>query len=385
MCPTDGLAANGTSCDAQVRVCCTGTCTDRRTDKLNCATCGNVCYGGDSNAQCASGTCSQLVVSTPAPAISTWAGDWPIFNGRRMRIDGANIYFGVMLEGQVMQTSKAAVGNTNPLLLAVETDGGTAQMITGVAVDATHVYFTAYDGAIRKVPIGGGVVTTLQGPNPADPNFAYPFYAAIANGNVYFASGSSSGPARNRLSRIATTGGGSASVITTAVGQIGGLEADATNLYWTDQAGTLGTIGVWPLAGGPVGTLATGELEPLRMTLNATHVFWDRNIGSCGDAVTIRTVPKDGSLAASTVVSAAVAPGGLAADAGGAIYWNDTCTGAGSLGPVTRFSGGATAVVAGNAAAGAGSSLVIDGAEIFYFSEQRVSDVWYVQIWRSAR
>ncbi len=54
-------------------------------------------------------------------------------------------------------------------------------------------------------------------------------------------------------------------------------------------------------------------------------------------------------------------------------------------GPITRSAGGTTSTIAGDAVGYSGTSLVIGGGEIFYFSDRRVSGVWRLEIWRSAR
>jgi hypothetical protein len=78
--------------------------------------------------------------------------------GMAIALDDANVYFGTS-DGYYWQISKSG---GKPLLLA--TDGGNEPW--GIAVDARNVYYVSNQmgsatGAVKSVPIGGGCVTTL--------------------------------------------------------------------------------------------------------------------------------------------------------------------------------------------------------------------------------
>jgi hypothetical protein len=60
-----------------------------------------------------------------------------------------------------------------------------------------------------------------------------------------------------------------------------------------------------PKGGGPVITIATGQGKPLRLSLDATYVYWTNNLGGA-----VMRAPKDGS-APPSIVSTAMLPQGI--------------------------------------------------------------------------
>jgi hypothetical protein len=53
-----------------------------------------------------------------------------------------------------------------------------------------------------------------------------------------------------------------------------GLALDAANVYWTNDAGSYGSVMSVPLSGGATTTLATLQAGPRGIAVNATHVYW---------------------------------------------------------------------------------------------------------------
>jgi hypothetical protein len=164
-----------------------GTCRDTSTSPSNCGRCGHSCQGG----ACVGGVCQPVVLAS---------------------------------------------GQSSP---------------ADLAVDSTSVFWADFvnPGAVYKVSIGGGAITTL-----------------------------SSGD--NSPNRVALSG---------------------KNLYWADTGGipsTSGKIQVAPTAGGTVTTLASGQDTPVGIAVSDTNIYW----GSYSDGTVISALLDGGSL--STIASA---------------------------------------------------------------------------------
>jgi hypothetical protein len=90
------------------------------------------------------------------------------------------------------------------------------------------------------------------------------------------------------------------------------IVVDSANAYFTDP--TAGTVSSVPIGGGPVTTLAQGQLNPLRIAVDSLYVYWTINPNNLGGAV--MRARKDGSdtpqvfSTAASPVAITVAPGG---------------------------------------------------------------------------
>jgi hypothetical protein len=137
----------------------------------------------------------------------------------------------------------------------------------GIAVDATSVYWTEA-GAVKKVAIGGGTVTTVA------TGLASPQGIAVDATSVYFAENSLSGT----LQKVPLAGGAAVTLASGLV-QVTAIAVDATSVYWVEnqQVGTLKKVLV---GGGTVTTLASSLYWPVGVAVDASAVYWTDSSGS---------------------------------------------------------------------------------------------------------
>jgi hypothetical protein len=187
-----------------------------------------------------------------------------------------------------------------------------------LVVDATSVYFinggTAannyVDGALMRVPTGGGKTTTVVSLQWT------PSGLAIAGTNLYWTNYFTS----NTVMTVPISGGNPATLVS---GQAGpeGIAVDATNVYWTNST-VSGTVMKMPLGGGTPITLASGLDFPGSIAVDATNVYWT-NQGTSGRAdgyARLMTVPIKGGTPTTLASADRMASGGIAVDATG-VYW----------------------------------------------------------------
>lgn len=211
-----------------------------------------------------------------------------------------------------------------------------------VALDGPHVYWTSFwDDVIKRAPRAGGPAEIFASSSrPVGLGFDGT-YAYWTNGMVW---------------RRAKTGGAAEVVpVPPPYAASGGVVADATHLYWTANGSVYrwpftgglvqfvataasfslehygqdlaldadyvyvsafdhGTISRVPKAGGPVETIATGQVGVYAIVLAGDDVYWTNY-----DAGTVARAPKAGGP---TVIISAneVHPTGLAVE-GGHVYW----------------------------------------------------------------
>ena len=237
--------------------------------------CGNVkdnC-GTEVNCQCQSpfstckagacvcvATCNGACVDTQAACLTTLASGQ--INPDGLALDFSAVYWTNLgtppnySDGAVM---KVPIGGGVPIILA----SGQRQP-NGLAVNATGVYWTNYggtsNGSVMKVPIGGGVPITLAsgqgGPAGLAVDATSVYWTSFTDGSVM---------------KVPIGGG---VPITLASGQGGpvGLAVDATSVYWTSF--TDGSVMKVPIGGGIPITLASGQSKPYGVAIDATSVYW---------------------------------------------------------------------------------------------------------------
>jgi hypothetical protein len=177
-----------------------------------------------------------------------------------------------------------------------------------IALDATSVYWTDYNGGlVNKLPIGGGTVTnlvTLGAPGAAG--------IALDTANVYFAWGPVSTTSKSPGTYTNVTVGSDSAVL---------LTKDATNLYWTTTIGN-GSVRQMPIGGGTITTLALNQgLVDGAIAVDATSVYWTAGGDGTAMAGSVNKVPIGGGTV-TPLVSKLSRPYGLALDGGNVYFAN---------------------------------------------------------------
>jgi hypothetical protein len=172
----------------------------------------------------------------------------------------------------------------------VPLSGGAVTTISGdlaqsVAVDANNVYWWWYLHGLEKAPLAGGPEVEI-GASPTTGGFRI----AVDATNVYWVDA-------NGLQRV-PIGGGTPTVLQSV--SVGGVAVDATNVYWT-QPNTGQLFKAAKAGGAPVAlNVSLGGSEPL--VVDASNVY-------VADGNTVWQVPIDGSAAvALTIVNGGLEP-----------------------------------------------------------------------------
>jgi hypothetical protein len=218
-------------------------------------------------------------------------------------------------------------GTSNASLYRVRSDGGNPYLLagmpidSGVAVDATDVYFCTV-GAVKKAPKAGGAATTIATFSGAVSDIAVDatdvFWTDFGNGKVWKAPKAGGAPTQ------------------LASGQAGahGIALDAANVYFTAQ--TAGNVVKVPKAGGAATILASGQQAPFGIALDASFVYWTNYFGGA-----VMRAPLAGGAPA-TLASGLMGPAGVAVDASN-VYWSNYSAGSVMKAPLA---GGAAVTLA---------------------------------------
>lgn len=123
-------------------------------------------------------------------------------------------------------------------------------------VDTTQNIRCYYDGADKKVKVGGTLKQLGTGCIKTTSDNTNAYYTDYAGGNVVKV---------NKTTGVVTT-------LATGRGGPFGIRVDATDVYFAERS--TGKISKVPIAGGSVTELATGLTYPLQLTLSNDTVFW---------------------------------------------------------------------------------------------------------------
>ncbi len=185
--------------------------------------------------------------------------------------DAFEVWRGTMSHGALEATGRLARGTCSP---------------RGLAVDATHVYFTALCDGIVRVPWTGGRPDTVLPPDVdklVDNIVLAGDNIALSGKSVLWSNGDG----------VFTTLGAGPVVVVRAQG-ISAFAIDGEHLIWADGASGHDVIPPttalrrMPLAGGPVTTLAERQVQVVAIAVQPSHVVWRTEVGA------IRRVGKDG-------------------------------------------------------------------------------------------
>ncbi len=142
--------------------------------------------------------------------------------------------------------------------------------IVSLARDSTHLYWLENNapggGAIRKMPLGGGTVSTVY----ASTTKFLAQSIAIAGGEIIFAEHLYPYPQSGSQLLKVSTSGGSPSAFGKSSTLLRKIRAKGSNAYWIDE-NSLNSVS---LVGGSASTLAKGLYLPRDFVLTADSAIW---------------------------------------------------------------------------------------------------------------
>ncbi len=209
-------------------------------------------------------------------------------------VDATSVYWtnqGCPLKGGTCEGTLVKVPKCggSPVTLASGLNGPNA-----VAVDDTSAYWANLGGSVMKVALSGGAPTVLA----ADAVTA--FDIAVDGTSAYWGTSPGVGctigaPCPCNVMRVGL-GGGTPVTLASEQPFLGGLAVDGTNVYWVTQGHFPGGPGGSPAAeaaiqdgtvmkiavgGGEPTTLASGQGAPCGIAVDAESVYWT-NVVTCG-------------------------------------------------------------------------------------------------------
>jgi hypothetical protein len=173
--------------------------------------------------------------------------------------------------GRILRVPKAG----GPITTLAEALGSGLDNTPLLAIAGGYIFFTqatlkvACDGRVRAVPQGGGPVTTIA-------DGVCHLIGLEADERAVYWTEFDEGKRRGRLLARSAPFTGAATVLAEFPDQPLFLALDDDNVYCTSGRGKdpKGRIHRIPKAGGPARVLATDQLLPSSLALDATHVYW---------------------------------------------------------------------------------------------------------------
>jgi hypothetical protein len=180
----------------------------------------------------------------------------------------------------------------------------------GFAVDDTHVYWAAAS-RIRKMPLEGGAVTDLVTTQ------MNPKALAVRDGVVYFADYGDGDV--TRIMTVPVDGGDPVTLATEDSSSPAAIAVDATRVYWANgYSGTQRHVLSVPLSGGEPTALALGDYSVFGLGIDSENVYFTTFQTGVSS---VRKVPLGGG-AETTLASGTAQPLWLAVSAHD-VYWTN--------------------------------------------------------------
>jgi hypothetical protein len=227
----------------------------------------------------------------------------------------------------------------------------------GLAVDATHVYWTdEFSDSVREVPLGGGAVGTLA---TAQLNLGG---LVVDSTNAYWAIGNE---LMGTIMKVPLQGAGTPVAVATEQDSPEFLVlGSGGNVLWTtysSSAGTgIGTVGEVGVDGGAVSTIASGQNAPEGLAVDATHVYWANGGTSSSTNGSIVMRALSGGTP-TTLVSGLVSPTAIAVDAT-SVYWTSRVA-SGAVLKMSLGGGVITSLATGQASP---SAIAVDATSVYW-------------------
>jgi sugar lactone lactonase YvrE len=245
---------------------------------------------------------------------------------------------GTCAAGRCIETLSAGVGN-----------------VTGLAVDATSVYWCTGGGSILKAPLTG--VPDGGAPTVLATGINFPNAVAVDANAVYVADYSDGTVLSLPLAGVPD--GGAPAILVSGLSEPAGLAVDGTTLYITSDDDTVRTA---PVGGGVATLFANDPAQPNGAWLFGGNLYWIDLTGGAIKVAPSTGIP-DGGLA-TTLLTVGGTPHHVAADAT-SIYWLDGTDGIIESAPVTGLPDGGvpTPIASGQ---NEPDGLAVDGAWVYW-------------------